>query len=97
MQFQKGNKARPETRNFPVVTVRNNVQKRLIWNYRYIHSWSGVGALYGISRALAFQVAMNGYEPKNLILRQKSLNGEYLVSGTDLAITLPGWSGVVLK
>jgi hypothetical protein len=71
MQFQKGNKARPETRNFPVVTVRNNVQKRLIWDYRHIHSWSGVGAVYGVSGALAFQVAMNGYEPKNPILRQK--------------------------
>ena len=75
MQFQKGNKARPETRNFPVVTVRNNVQKRLILDYRYIHSWELVGAIYGISMALAFQVAMNGYEPKNPILRQKSLNG----------------------
>ena len=77
MRFQRGNKARPETRNFPVVTVRNNVQKRLIWDYRHIHSWGGVGALYGVSRALAFQVAMNGYEPKNPILRQKSLNGNF--------------------
>ena len=55
----------------------NIIQKRLIWDYRYIHSWSGVGAVYGISRALAFQVAMNGYEPKNPILRQKSLNGNF--------------------
>ena len=75
MQFQKGNRARPETKVFPYIRTSNIVQKRLIWNYRYIHSWSGVGAVYGISRALAFQVAMNGYEPKNPILRQKSLNG----------------------
>ena len=97
MPFRKGHRTRSETNINHYVTTRNIVQKRLIWDYRYIHSWGGVGALYGISRALAFQVAMNGYEPKNLILRQKSLNGEYLVSGTDLAITLPGWSGVVLK
>ena len=77
MQFQKGNKARPETKIFPVITTYNNVQKRLIWNYRYIHSWEGVGSVYGISGALAFQVAMNGYEPKNPILRQKSLNGNF--------------------
>jgi hypothetical protein len=77
MQFQKGQRARPETKIFPYVTVRNIVQKRLIWDYRHIHSWGGVGALYGISRALAFQVAMNGYEPKNPILRQKSLNGNF--------------------
>ena len=97
MPFRNGHRYRPETNVFHYITTRNIIQKRLIWNYRYIHSWSGVGAVYGISGALAFQVAMNGYEPKNLILRQKSLNGEYLVSGTDLAITLPGWSGVVLK
>ena len=72
MQFQKGNRARLETKIFPYVMTYNNVQKRLIWNSWYIHSWSGVGALYGISRALAFQVAMNNYEPKNPILRQKS-------------------------
>lgn len=77
MQFQKGNKARPDTKIFPDVMTYNNVQKLLIWDYRHIHSWSGVGALYGISRALAFQVAMNGYEPKNPILRQKSLNGNF--------------------
>jgi len=77
MKFQKGQRARPETKIFPYATVRSIVQKRLIWNYRYIHSWSGVGAVYGISRALAFQVAMNGYEPKNPILRQKSLNGNF--------------------
>ena len=77
MQFQKGQRARPETKIFPYVTVRNIVQKRLIWDYRHIHSWGGVGALYGISRALAFQVAMNGYEPKNPISRQKSLNGNF--------------------
>lgn len=54
MQFQKGNKARPDTKIFPDVMTYNNVQKRLIWDYRHIHSWSGVGALYGIFRALAF-------------------------------------------
>jgi hypothetical protein len=77
MTFKKGQRVRSETHAFPVVSQRNNVQRRLIWNYRYIHSWSGVGALYGVSRALAFQVAMNGYEPKNPILRQKSLNGNF--------------------
>jgi hypothetical protein len=46
MRFQKGNKARPDTKIFPVIRSSNNVQKRLIWDYRYFHSWSGVGALW---------------------------------------------------
>ena len=77
MTFKKGQRVRLETHSFPVVSQRNNVQKRLIWNYRYIHSWEGVGAVYGVSGALAFQVAMSGFEPKNPILRQKSLNGNF--------------------
>jgi len=77
MPFQKGQRTRPETKKSHYAMTYSIVQKRLIWNYRYVHSWTGVGALYGISRALAFQVAMNGYEPKNPILRQKSLNGNF--------------------
>ena len=77
MPFQKGQRTRPETKKSNYAMTYSIVKKRLIWNYRYVNSWTGVGALYGISRALAFQVAMNGYEPKNPILRQKSLNGNF--------------------
>ena len=77
MPFQKGQRTRPETKVFPVVMTYNNVQKELIWDYRHLHSWGAVGALYGVGKGLAFQVAMNGYEPKNPILRQKSLNGNF--------------------
>ena len=77
MSFQKGQRTRPETKIFPYVMTYNVVQKRLIWIIGMFHSWSNVGAIYGVSRALAFQVAMNGYEPKNPILKQKSLNGNF--------------------
>ena len=77
MPFKKGQRTRSETKFKHYILSRNIIQKRLISDYRHIHSWDKIGALYGVSGALAFQVAMNGYEPKNPILRQKSLNGNF--------------------
>ena len=47
-------------------------------------------------RNLRVPVGELGFEDGR-ILHDLVGEGEYLVSGTDLAITLPGWSGVVLK
>ena len=51
------------------VTTCNGTQERLRSLYSELRSWQAVADKFGVSKAMAYRVAVEGYEPKDPALR----------------------------
>ncbi len=60
---------RRQPTNLSHVTQSNTVQTRLLADYARLGTWQAVGRKYGVSRGMAYRVAVQGYEPKRRHIR----------------------------
>lgn len=51
--------------NLAHVTAHNMVARHLLGEYRHLHTWQAVGAKFGLSRGMAYQVAIYGRKPRD--------------------------------
>jgi len=54
-----------------VVTACNAARRRLLRLHDELGSWRKVGAEIGVTGAMAYRVAMQGYQPKDAEIRRK--------------------------